>query len=144
MQTLASSLEKVTANMDDQDDHHTKAPLEKKLRERKVERERARVFTAAATVSSVEEAQGIEDLVSLPASKEMETKIDDAPRNAKELHAHEEYEQIVKSGKLEIKRILDMGVFVLPSDEEMDEIRAKNKQVLRCKMVYARKYESVV
>ena len=74
----------------------------------------------------------------------METKIDDAPRNAKELHAHEEYEEIVKSGKLEIKRILDMGVFVLPSDEEMDEIRAKNKQVLRCKMVYARKYESVV
>ena len=68
--------------MDDQDDHHTKAPLEKKLRERKVERERARVFTAAATVSSVEEAQGIEDLVSLPASKEMETKIDDAPGNA--------------------------------------------------------------
>jgi hypothetical protein len=37
------------------------------------------------------------------ASKEMETKIDDAPRNAKELPAHEEYEEVVNSGKLEIK-----------------------------------------
>jgi hypothetical protein len=74
----------------------------------------------------------------------METKIDDAPRNAKELHAHEEFEEIVKSGKLEIKQLLDMEVFVLPSDEEVDEIRAKIKRVLRCKMVYARKYESVV
>ena len=97
------------------------------LRERKVEQERARIFTATATVASGEEAQGIEDLVSPPASKEMETKIDDAPRNAKELHAHKEFEEIVKSGKLEIKQLMDMGVFVLPSDEEMDEIRAKNK-----------------
>jgi hypothetical protein len=74
------------------DFQHTKAQLEKMLRERKVERERACVFTATATVASGEGAQGIEDLVSPPASKEMETKIDDAPRNAKELHAHEEYE----------------------------------------------------
>ena len=33
---------------------------------------------------------------------------------------------------------------MLPLDEEMDEIGAKNKRVLRCKMVCARKYESVV
>jgi hypothetical protein len=79
------------------DFQYTKALLEKMLRERKVERERARVFSATATVSSGEEAQGIEDLVSQPASKEMETKIDDAPRNAKELHAHEEFEEIVKN-----------------------------------------------
>jgi hypothetical protein len=65
------------------------------LRERKVERERARVFTATATVASGEEAQGIEDTVTPTASVEMETKIDDAPRNAKELHAHEEYEEIL-------------------------------------------------
>ena len=125
------------------DFQYTKAQLEKVLRERKVERERARVFTATATVASGEEAQGIEDTVTPTASVEMETKIDDAPRNAKELHAHEEYEEIVKSGKLEIKQLLDMGVFVLPSDEEMDEIRAKNKRVLRCKMVYARKYDQI-
>jgi len=32
-------------------------------------------------------------------------------------------EEIVKSGKLKIKQLLDMGVFVLPSDDEMEEIR---------------------
>jgi hypothetical protein len=80
------------------------------LRERKVEWECARVFTATTTVASGEEAQaGIEDMVSPPASKEMETKIDEAPKNNNELHAHEEYEEIVKSGKLEIKQLLDMG-----------------------------------
>jgi hypothetical protein len=123
---------------------YTKAQLEKKLRAEKVERERMHAFTAAPTKVSGEEAQGVEDTVSPAASKEMETKIDDAPRNNKELHAHEEYEEIVKSGKLEIKQLLDMGVFVLPSDDEMEEIRVKNKRVLRCKMVYARKYESVM
>jgi hypothetical protein len=56
----------------------------------------------------------------------METKIDDAPKNARELHAREEYDEIIKSGMLEIKQLLDMGVFVLPSDDEMEEIRAKN------------------
>ena len=48
------------------------------------------MFTAAVTGTAGGEAQGIEDSVSPPASKEMETKIDDAPRNSKELHAHEE------------------------------------------------------
>ena len=57
---------------------------------------------------------------------------------------HMKNEEIVKSGKLKIKQLLDMGVFVLPSDDEMEEIRSKNKRVLRCKMVYARKYESVM
>ena len=76
--------------------------------------------------SATEEAQGIEDSVSPPASKDMETKIDDAPKNARELHAREEYDEIIKSGMLEIKQLLDMGVFVLPSDDEMEEIRAKN------------------
>jgi hypothetical protein len=85
------------------DFQYTKAQLEKMLREKKVERERARVFTATATVASGEEAQGIEDTVTPTRSVEMETKIDDAPKNNKELHAHEEYEEIVKSGKLEIK-----------------------------------------
>jgi hypothetical protein len=136
--------EDCSIKLGEDDFQYSKALLENMLRERKVERERARVFTTTATVASGEEAQGIEDMVTPTVSVEMETKIDDAPRNAKELHAHEEYEEIVKSGKLEIKQLLDMGVFVLQSDEEMDEIRAKNKRVLRCKMVYARKYESVV
>jgi hypothetical protein len=65
------------------------------------------VFTAAVTGTAGGEAQGIEDSVSPPASKEMETKMDDAPRNSKELHAHEEYEEIVKSCKLEIKQLLE-------------------------------------
>jgi hypothetical protein len=113
-------------------------------RKRKMERKSVRVFTAAVTDTAGGEAQGIEDSVSPPDSKEMETKIDDAPRNSKELHSHEEYEEFVKNGNLEIKQLLDMGVFVLPSDDEMEEIRSKNKRVLRCKMVYARKYESVM
>ncbi len=114
------------------DFRYTKAQLEKMLRKKKVERESARVFTAAVTVATGGEVQGIEDSVSPPASKELETKIDDAPRNSKELHAHEEYEELVKSGKLEIKQLLDMGVFVLPSDDQMEEIRSKNKRTLRC------------
>ena len=36
-----------------------------------------------------------------------------------------------------------MGVFVDPSDEELRKIKEEGKRVLRCKMVYARKYESV-
>jgi hypothetical protein len=123
---------------------HTKTQLERMLRHGKLEKANARFLAATAAVAPGEEAQGLEDSVSPPAYKEMETKIDDAPRNAKELHAHDEYEAIVKSGKLEIKQLLDMGVFVLPSDQEMKEIRDHNKRVLRCKMVYARKYESVV
>ena len=79
---------------------YTKAELQKMLMKRKMERESARVFTAAVTVATGGEVQGIEDSVSPPASKELETKIDDAPRNSKELHAHEEYEEIVKSGKI--------------------------------------------
>ena len=125
------------------DFQHPKVQLEKMPRKKKVDRENICIFAATATVASGEEAQGIEDSVSPPASKDMETKIDDAPKNARELHAREEYDEIIKSGMLEIKQLLDMGVFVLPSDEEMEEIRAKNKRVLRCKMVYARKYESV-
>jgi hypothetical protein len=119
---------------------------ERKLRERKVERERARVFTATETVATGEEAQGIEDLVSPPASKGVETKIDDAPKNAKELHAYEEYasEEIEREREAGNEAALGHGVFVLPSDDKMEEIRVKNKHVLRCKMVYARKYESVM
>jgi len=72
------------------DFRYTKAELQKMLRKRKIERESVRVFTAAVTGATGGEAQRIEDSVSPPASKEMETKIDDAPRNSKELHAHEE------------------------------------------------------
>ena len=111
------------------------------LRQRKGETANALFLAATSAVSPGEEAQWLEDSVSPPVSKKMETKIDDAPRSVKELHAHEEYEAIVESGKLEI---LDMGVFVLPSEQEMKEIRDLNKHVLRCKMAYARKYESVV
>ena len=123
---------------------HTKNQLERMLRQRKVEKANAQFLEATAAVAPGEEAQGLEDSVSPPASKELETRIDDASRNAKELHEHKEYEAIVKSGNLEIKQLLDMGVFVLPSGQEMKDIRDLNKRVLRCKMVYARKYKSVV
>jgi hypothetical protein len=91
------------------DFQHTKVQLERMMREKRVERENTRIFAATAAVTSGKEAQGIEDSVSPPASKEMDTKIDDAPKNAKELHAHEEYEEIVKSGKLEIQAALGHG-----------------------------------
>jgi hypothetical protein len=69
----------------------------------------------------------MEDSVSTPVSKEMEVKIDDAPKNAKELHAHEEYEVIIKSRKLQIKQQVDVVctyTWVYSSFRRMrDEIR---------------------
>ena len=89
---------------------YTKAQLEQKVWHDKMAQEKQREHEAYTTAASDEGAQGIEDSTSSPATEEAEMKVDDAPKNAKELHAHPEYEDIIKSGKLEIKQLFDMGV----------------------------------
>ena len=42
-----------------------------------------------------------------------------------------------------MKQLEDMGVFEFPSAEELEEIRRDGQKILRCKMVYARKFESI-
>ena len=121
----------------------TKTQLEQRVRQAKIAREKRHEREAYTAAAAGEGGQGIEDSTSSPAAEGAEQKVDDAPKNAKELHAHPEYEDIVKSGKLEIKQLFDMGVFVEPSAEELRKIGEEAKRVLRCKMVYARKFESI-
>ena len=43
-----------------------------------------------------------------------------------------------------MKQLKDMEVAVYPSEEELAEIRKRGTKILRTKMVYKRKYESIV
>ena len=84
--------------------------------------------------------QGIEAQPEVPLNA---VKVDDAPRTNAEVQAHPEAPEIRESGRVEFQQLLDEKVFTWPSQEMLDDIKAKNKKVLKCKMVYARKYESV-
>ena len=57
--------------------------------------------------------------------------------------SHPEKEAILASGGIEMKQLEDMGVFEFPSAEELEEIRRDGQKILRCKMVYARKFGSI-
>ena len=68
---------------------HTKAQLEQQVRRQaKMTQEEQREHKAYTAAASDEGGQGIEDSTSSPASEEAGMKVDDAPKNAKELHAH--------------------------------------------------------
>ena len=76
---------------------------------------------------------------------EYETPVyDDEPRNWAEVRKHKQVEQIIEAASKEMKQLKDMNVAVYPSEEELAEIRKRGTKILRTKMVYKRKYESIV
>ena len=69
---------------------------------------------------------------------------DDEPKNAKEKDAHPERELLDAAAEKEVQQFKDMGVGVIPSEEEIADVIRRGHKILRAKMVYKRKYEIVV
>ena len=69
---------------------------------------------------------------------------DDEPKNAKEKDAHPERELLDEAAEKEVQQFKDMGVGVIPSEEELADVIRRGHKILRAKMVYKRKYEIVV
>ena len=69
---------------------------------------------------------------------------DDEPKNAKEKDAHPERELLDEAAEKEVQQFKDMGVGVIPSHAEIEDVIRRGHKILRAKMVYKRKYEIVV
>ena len=67
---------------------------------------------------------------------------DDHPKNFAEVLKHPESEDILESGRIEMKQMYDEGVFEYPTEAEIQELKRSGRPIMTLKMVYVRKYES--
>ena len=77
------------------------------------------------------------------ACRQVEAAIyDDEPFNWEQAKRHPEFDAIGAAAAKEMQ-LKDMKVGVYPSQEELEDIKRKGTKVLRTRMVYKRKYETV-
>ena len=67
---------------------------------------------------------------------------DDHPKNFKEVIQHPECENILESGRIEMKQMYDEGEFEYPTEAEFKELLESGRPIMNLKMVYVRKFES--
>jgi len=92
------------------------------------------------STQSGEEPEGI-DGTSLPVEAVI---YDDEPFNWEQAKRHPEFDAIRAAAAKEMQQLKDMQVGVYPSKEELEDIKRKGTKVLRTRMVYKRKYETVI
>ena len=69
---------------------------------------------------------------------------DDRDLSFKDVQEHPEREQLLEAARKELKQWVDMDVGEFPGEEELDKVRRGGERILRARMIYKRKYETVV
>jgi hypothetical protein len=95
---------------------------------------------AEAAYSAVPAGDAIEGIVD-----EIEPKYDDdRDLSFKDVQEHPEREQLLETARKELKQWTDMDVGEFPGEEELEKVRLGWERILRARMIYKRKYETVV
>ena len=93
-----------------------------------------------AAYSAVPAGDAIEGFVD-----EIEPKYDDdRDLSFKDVQEHPEREQLLEAARKELKQWTDMDVGEFPGEEELEKVRLGGERILRARMIYKRKYETVV
>ena len=62
----------------------------------------------------------------------------------KDVQEHPERELLLEAASKELKQWSEMDVGVFPGEEELEKVRLRGERILRARMIYKRKYETVV
>ena len=69
---------------------------------------------------------------------------DDRDLSFKDVQEHPEREQLLEAARKELEQWSAMDVGVFPGEDELAKIRVRGERILRARMIYKRKYETVV